>query len=240
MMPRIETLTVGGSPMEVFLYEPAGTGPAPAIVLAMHIPGHDGIENDEFTLKTAERLAEAGYVVAVPFIFHWWPKSQARDLKNGEFRDDWTIADLTATMDLLQGMERVDPARVGIVGHCWGGRVAWLGAATDTRYRACVVFYGGRIRLAMADQGIPAIERAGDIPCPVAGFFGNEDSNPSPEDVDIYEAALEDAGVPHEFHRYDGAGHAFQNFPSPERYCPAQSEDAWGKALAFLGRELRP
>lgn len=72
----------------------------------------------------------------------------------------------------------------------------------------------------------------------MAGFFGNDDQNPSPEDVDAFGAALVAAGVPHEFHRYDGAGHAFQNFPTPERYRPEQSEDAWAKALDFLRRTL--
>ena len=57
--------------------------------------------------------------------------------------------------------------------------------------------------------------------------------------VDDYSAALTKAGVKHRFHRYDGAGHAFQNFPSPERYRKEQSEDAWEKVLAFMGERLR-
>ncbi|MET0412462.1 MAG: hypothetical protein ABW217_14265, partial [Polyangiaceae bacterium] len=73
-MHSIESVNVDGSPMEVFVFRPAGAGPHPALILAQHIPvGHTGIENDEFTLKTAERYAEHGYVVAAPFIFHWWP-----------------------------------------------------------------------------------------------------------------------------------------------------------------------
>ena len=237
-MLRIETVTVDGSPMEVWIYEPAGDGPVPALVLAMHIPGHAAIDTDEFTKAAAQRLADAGYLVAVPYIFHWWPKSDGIEVKRDGFRDDWTIRDLRATVDLLEGIERVDATRIGIAGHCWGGRIAWLGAATDPRFRACIVFYGGRIRLPLGPDSRPAIDRAPDIRCPVAGFFGNDDSNPSPEDVDAYEAALKAAGVPHEFHRYDGAGHAFQSFTNPDRYRPAQSDDAWVKAIAFLGRSL--
>ena len=37
------------------------------------------------------------------------------------------------------------------------------------------------------------------------GVFGNEDQNPTPEDVNDYEAALRDANVQYEFYRYDGA-----------------------------------
>ena len=73
---RIDVISVNDSPMEIFMYKPDGPGPHPGIILAMHIPmGHTGIENDQFTMKTAERYAENGYAVAVPFVFHWWPKS---------------------------------------------------------------------------------------------------------------------------------------------------------------------
>jgi carboxymethylenebutenolidase len=84
----------------------------------------------------------------------------------------------------------------------------------------------------------PAIDLAPNIRCPVIGFFGNEDTNPSPADVNDYEAALKKAGVEHVFHRYDHAGHAFQTFSNPERYRPEASEDAWGKVLAFMQEKL--
>ncbi len=106
MTHRIDTIDVQGSPMEVFISEPEGAGPHPGIVQCQHIPvGHTGIENDEFTLRTAERFAENGYVVATPFIFHWWPKEAEMQLKRDEFRDDWTTLDLNAayedTLDAL-------------------------------------------------------------------------------------------------------------------------------------------
>ncbi len=46
-------------------------------------------------------------------------------------------------------------------------------------------------------------------------LFVNEDQNPHPEDVNEYSRALTDAGVEHEFHRIEHAGHAgyaFQSF----------------------------
>lgn len=238
-MQRIETVTVNDSPMEVFLFEPEGEGPHPGIVLAQHIPvGHTGVENDTFTLKSAERFAENGFVVAVPFIFHWWPKEEEMEVKRTEFRDDWTALDLQAAFDLLATQGCVDADRIGIVGHCWGGRVSWLGACHNPKLKACAVFYGGRVKLPMGPSTPPAIELAGNINCPVIGFFGNEDQNPSPEDVDDYSAALTEAGVEHVFHRYDGAGHAFQNFPSEEKYHHVSSEDAWGKVMAYFKEKL--
>lgn len=239
-MYTIETVDVQGSPMEVFLFEPEGAGPHPAILLAQHIPvGHTGIENDEFTLTTAQRFAENGYVVAVPFIFHWWPKQAAMDIKRNASRDDWTVADLRAASEILVHRNDVDRDRIAMVGHCWGGRVAWLGACHMPEFRALAIFYGGSVKIARGEGNTAPIELAGNIRCPVIGFFGNDDSNPTPQDVDDYDAALTAAGVDHVFHRYDGAGHAFQNFPSAEQYREQQSEDAWNKVLDFLAQHLK-
>jgi len=240
MSHEVVTIDVEGSPMEVFLFKPAHTtpahkGPHPGLILAQHIPGgHGGLEHDEFTLTTAQRFADAGYVVAVPFIFHWWPKDEEMMTKAKQSTDHRMIADTRAAFDLLAKRSDVASDRIGIVGHCWGGRVAWVGACHIPELAACAIFYGGRIKLAMGEGYPPAIELAGQIQCSVAGFFGNNDTNPTPADVDEYEAALRTAGVPYTFHRYDGAGHAFQNFPTPERYNEQQSEAARHQVLAFL------
>ena len=125
------------------------------------------------------------------------------------------------------------------VGHCWGGRVSWLGACSNAEYKACAVFYGGGIKEVRGESNPPAIELASKIPCPVIGFFGNTDQNPSPEDVDDLDAALTKAGIEHTFHRYDGAGHAFQWADNPDRYHAEASDDAWDKVLAFFDEKLK-
>jgi carboxymethylenebutenolidase len=235
----IQTVTVLGSPMEVFLFRPSGAGPHPGLLLAQHIPmGHTGLENDPFTLTTAQRLADHGYVVAVPFIFHWWPKSDPMEKKREESRDDWMVADMQAAFAVLTAQPEVDAKRIGVVGHCWGGRVAWLTACHIPPLAAMATFYGGNIKKALGAGNTPPLELTRFIACPVIGFYGNNDTNPSPQDVNDYREALAAAGVAHEFHQYDGAGHAFQNFPMPERYHAQVSEDAWGKLLAFLQEKL--
>ena len=88
------------------------------------------------------------------------------------------------------------------------------------------------------EKNPPAIDLAPNIKCPVIGFFGNEDQNPSPEDVNDYCRALTDAGVEHEFHRYDYAGHAFQSFNIEEKYSEDASEDAWTKVLDFFREKI--
>ena len=121
-METTVTIDVQNSPMEVFLFMPDGAAPPsghPALVLAQHIPvGHTGIENDEFTLVAARRFAAAGYAVAAPFIFHWWPKDAGIEFKREESRDDRMVADLSATWDLLAARDDIDTSRIGVAGHC--------------------------------------------------------------------------------------------------------------------------
>ncbi|MDX1431671.1 MAG: dienelactone hydrolase family protein [Gammaproteobacteria bacterium] len=239
-MYRSETVEVEGSAMQVLVFEPPGTGPHPGLVIAQHLPiAHTGLEKDPFQIRVGERYAEAGYACVIPYLFHWWPPETDVEVKRKEFSDPRTVADLAAARGLLAGLASVDDARIGILGHCFGGRVAWLGACHEPRYEACAVFYGGRIKLEFAGGEPAPITLAAGIRCPVLGIFGNDDQNPSAQDVDDYEAALEAAGVEHEFHRYDGAGHGFQDFNNPERYRETQSEDAWAKALDFFARHLR-
>ena len=235
-----EIAEVQGSPMEMLVFEPEGDGPFPGIVVAQHIPiAHMGLEKDPFQIDVGERLAKAGYASVTPFIFHWWPPDEDLAVKRQGFRDDRTIADLDAAFAALAGMDKVDAGRVGIIGHCWGGRVAWLGACHKPDLKAAAILYGGRIKVAMGDGGVPPIELADRIPCPVIGIFGNDDENPSPADVDDLDAALNDAGVEHEFHRYDGAGHGFQNFADENRYRKEASDDSWRKVIAFFDKNLK-
>lgn len=235
------TLDILGSPMEALIFLPQEDGSLPGMVVAQHLPiAHAGLEKDPFTLHVGERLAAAGYAAVIPFLFHWWPPAEDVAVKREQFRDDWTLLDLDAAFRLLAGLDRVDARRIGIIGHCWGGRVAWLGACHNSAYGAAVVLYGGRIKLAMGEGSVPPIRLASRIACAVLGIFGNEDENPSPADVDDLDAALTEARVPHEFHRYDGAGHGFQDFVNAERYREAAAVDAWEKVFSFLGRHLKP
>lgn len=235
------TLEVENSPMDVLVFMPDSGGPHPGMVVAQHLPvAHTGLEKDPFTIDVGEKLARAGYAAVIPHMFHWWPSDEDVAVKREQWDDDRSVADLDAARGLLSEIDSVDASRIGVIGHCWGGRVAWLGAARSTEYKAAAVLYGGRIKLPMGNPGVAPIELAGRIGCPMIGIFGNDDQNPSPADVDDLDAALTRAGVAHEFHRYDGAGHGFQDFVNQERYRKAQTEDSWAKVLAFLARTLKP
>jgi len=205
-----------------------------------HLPvAHAGLEIDPFQLETGRRYARAGFTVVMPFMFHWWPTDLPMQEKRDAFRDDWTVADIRATYSWIKSQKDIDDQRTGIVGHCWGGRIAWLGACSLPELKACGVFYGGRVKMQFACASPAPITLADKITCPVLGIFGNEDAGPSPDDVNDYQKALREAAVTHSFHRYDGAGHGFQDFTNKERYRQTQSEDAWGTATAFFSHYLK-
>lgn len=76
-----------------------------------------------------------------------------------------------------------------------------------------------------------------DLPCPILGIFGNDDQNPTPEQVDQHEAELKKHNKNYEFHRYDDAGHGFFYYHSPA-YRQQQAVDGWKKVFAFLEKYL--
>ena len=107
-MYRSEFLDVQGHAMHTLVFEPAGAGPHPGLVIAQHLPiAHAGLEKDPFTIDVGERYAAAGYVCVIPFIFHWWPAGEDVAVKREAFRDDWTVADLKVAYDFLAGMDTV-------------------------------------------------------------------------------------------------------------------------------------
>jgi carboxymethylenebutenolidase len=76
-----------------------------------------------------------------------------------------------------------------------------------------------------------------DLNCPVLGLFGNDDQNPNPEMVNQIEAELKQHNKRYEFHRYDGAGHAFWYYDRPA-YRPEAAMDAWNKVFTFFEQNL--
>ncbi len=86
-------------------------------------------------------------------------------------------------------------------------------------------------------QVSPLDDMLGDLRCPLLGLFGNDDSYPSPAQVDELDRLLDGHGKPHEFVRYEGAGHAFFAVDRPS-YRPAAATDGWERIAAFFGRHL--
>ncbi len=233
-MSRMDRIEVDGSSMGVYVAEPAGAGPHPAVLVAFHRGGLD-----DFTRHCADRLAEAGYVAVAPDFYHRRPDGEDASESVTHRLDVDVLNDIDATVEHLQGFPNVQADRIAIAGHCMGGRVSLVGASNNAAFTACVVYYGGGMFGAWGEGGPTGFERLGNIACPVIGFYGNDDSNPSPEQVDQIDAELTRHGIEHTFHRYDGAGHAFQNFDSPTAYRAEATKESWAKMLDFLAEKLK-
>lgn len=220
--------------MAVHVGVPATTARSPAVVVIMHAPGVDTAIH-----SIVERLGEAGYVAAAPDLYHRQDESGAPLERMARLRDKEVIADVTATVDFLSAHPNVEPGRLGVMGFCMGGRVAYLMSAAEKRLKAAVVYYGGNIMVPWGSDVAPPFARTAEINCPILFHFGDEDGNPSPADRVKLDAELTRHGKTHEFFTYPNAGHAFMNFTNPERYREAAAKASWPRTLDFLERNLR-
>jgi carboxymethylenebutenolidase len=156
----------------------------------------------------------------------------------GRATDGNIIADVRAAVDYLKAQPFVQADRIGIVGFCFGGRVAYQAACNIPDLKASVVFYGGRILQPLGGDGQSPLEQTSKINAPVLGLFGEEDQNPTPDDVAKIEAELKKHGKTYEFHMYSGSGHGFHCDARPS-YRPEAARDAWGKAVAWFDKYLK-
>lgn len=233
-------LPVSGSAMKLFVAAPEGEGPFPAILVAHHRGGVDA-----FTRHVAERFAAIGIFAAAPDFYHRRPPGEDPVASMKQLKDGELVDDLNATVRHLLSLPQVKKDAIGIIGHCLGGRTAYLALVWNPVFKAAVLLYHGNI-FESRGEGMPApFELTGNIHCPILGFFGIEDHNPSPAMVRRLSVELARRGIRHVFHSYDGAGHAFQDHTAPN-YRKAAAEAAWPKMLSFMraslscGDPLRP
>jgi carboxymethylenebutenolidase len=224
-MPTIERVAVDGSQMDIHVYEPAQGKAAPLIILMYPRSGLDG-----FPQRIAAVFAADGYRVAIPEISHRQdPQVPIRDRKQF-LKDAEIVADVRATIAALGAGDGVF-----IMGHCMGGRHAFLGASCIPELAGAIAYYSADMFEAWGGSASP-YDLLGNVKCPVIGFFGGKDRNPGPADVDKIAAKLSEHQVHYDFHRYPDVGHAFQQNAarSPEEQKAA--DDSTAKTLAFLQR----
>jgi carboxymethylenebutenolidase len=89
-----------------------------------------------------------------------------------------------------------------------------------------------------ARQPVAPIDFTKDLPCPLLGLFGAEDTRPSPADTAKTEEALKKYDKTFEFHTYENAGHAFFAVDRPN-YRQRAAVDGWQKVFAWFGKYLR-
>jgi carboxymethylenebutenolidase len=234
MKSHREQIKVEGSSMNLYISQPEGSGPFPAVVLIQH---QNGV--DKFLEAMTERVATAGYFGVTPDLYHR-DGSDCTDpgpTRRTRLRDMNIINDVNATLGFLKTHKLVNAGRVGIVGFCLGGRVAYLMAAVNPSFSAAVTYYGGSIFRSWGDGPTP-FERTAEISCPIQGHFGELDKNPSLEDMRKLDAELTKHGKAHEFYSYPGADHAFMDPHHVDRYHAQADQLSWPRTLDFFRKYL--
>lgn len=177
--------------------------------------------------SVSERLAGFGYRVLCPAIFDRAERGvelgyNAEDMQRGvalmsRTPMEETLSDIEATAAAFNGKP------VGIIGYCFGGTVAWLGATRSHAFKAAVGWYGGGI--AAAKDETPN--------CPVQLHFGARDAHIPLSDVKAIAAAQPAVEV----FTYD-ADHGF-GCDARASYSARDWELAELRSLAFFAEHLR-
>jgi carboxymethylenebutenolidase len=228
-------IDVSGSAMSITLMQPdSAPSPLPGLILCHH---REGV--DEFTLDAGRRLAAGGFIVAIPNMYHRRPAEEAWETSRKTMSDTNVVADLRATADLLARQPSVRADALGIIGHCMGGRSAFLGAAVMPQMKAAVVLYGGGI-FKTEGEGMPApITLTRNIRASILGLYGDRDHVVPVDEIDRLISVLQEQDIRHAFHVYQDVGHAFQDYTRPKMYFKNTSDDAWIRTFDFLNKTLR-
>ena len=237
-----ETVTLPGfhgDLINAYLARPLGPGPFPGMVLIHHMPGWD-----ELYREFARKFAHHGYIALSPNLYfrdgHGTPEDVAVKVRgSGGVADDQVVGDVEGALKTLRALPNLN-GKVGVFGTCSGGRHTYL-AACRLKFDAAVDCWGARVVMSKEElspkQPVAPLDYTKDLSCPLLGLFGNEDKNPTPEQVNTTEAELKKLGKTYEFHRYDNAGHGFFYYTGAS-YRQEQAVDGWKKLFAFLEKYL--
>jgi carboxymethylenebutenolidase len=230
----------GGDEIEAYLARPLADGRRGGVVVIHHMPGYD-----RGTKEIVRRFAELGYDAIMPNLYWREAPGAAPDdaaataRAHGGVPDERLIGDVAGAASYLRSLESSN-GRVGVIGYCSGGRQAVL-AACNLDLDAAVDCYGAFVT-GEPPEGFPLqvsnlVDQLPNLRCPLLGLFGNEDQYPSPEQVDELERILQANGKQYEFHRYDGAGHAFFAADRPS-YRVEAANDGWERIESFFAKHL--
>jgi carboxymethylenebutenolidase len=232
MGKTIDIPLASGSSFTAYLALPA-SGHGPGLVLCQEIFGVNA------TMKAiADRYAEEGYVVVVPDLF--WRLSpgieltdQGEDMQKAlgyyqQFNEETGVADVAATIDTLRSSTWCT-GKVGVLGFCLGGKLAYL-AAARTDADVAVGYYGVGIE--------QALDAVGQIQCPLLLHIAANDMFCAPEAQQAIVSAMADRpGI--KAYVYPDVDHAFAREGGDHFHAPS-AQAAYTRTLGILRKVLGP
>ncbi|MEO6338859.1 MAG: dienelactone hydrolase family protein [Caulobacteraceae bacterium] len=206
---------------------------APAVVVIQEIFGVNAVMRE-----VADRLASAGYLAVCPDLF--WriePGVDITDKSEAEWKKafslmqafdvDKGIGDIQATIAAARA-DTGCTGKVGAVGYCLGGRLAYL-AATRTDVDASVGYYGVTIENYLGET------KALKKPL-MLHIAGDDQFVPKAAQAQIVEALT---GLSHvKLYTYPGRDHAFAR-PGGQHYDAGDAGAADARTLAFFAENLK-
>jgi carboxymethylenebutenolidase len=223
-------IDIGGG-MTGYLAVPA-SGSGPGIVLLQEIFGVNSHMRD-----VADLYAEEGYVVLAPDLFHLMEQRvelgyEGADMEKafgfyGRFDIEQAVRDMTASVATLRARPECT-GKVGAIGFCLGGKLAWL-AAARSGVDAAVGYYV---------VGIEAsLDELATIKCPVTLHFGEIDKFAPEAARNAIAAAVKGKNV--EIFVYPGADHGFNCSERPA-FDKAASLMAHSRSLTTFHNAIGP
>jgi dienelactone hydrolase len=196
------TYTHNGTTMKGLLaYDDAVTGKRPGVLVV-----HEWWGLDDFAKKRAEQLAGLGYVA---FACDMYGEGKlARHPSDagkmaGEVRKNvgtW-MGRADAALKVLKGHDRVDGAKLAVIGYCFGGSTALQMAYSNPDVGAAVSFHGG--------LSVPEADQLKSVKAKILVCHGSADTFIKEETAQKLREAWDKAGVDYRFVYYGGAKHSF-------------------------------
>ena len=184
-------------------YDESVTGKRPGVLVI-----HDWMGVSDETKMRAHMLAELGYVALTADIYGKGvrPKNaQEAQAEAGKFYQDRGLlrARAKAGLDYLAARPEADPARLAVMGYCFGGGASLELARSGAPVKGVVTFHGA--------LATPTPEDAKNIKGKVHVLHGADDPFVKQSDVTAFMDELRKAGADWELVQYSGAVHGFTN-----------------------------
>ena len=220
---------------EAYVATPSSGGRNAAVLIAHQWSGQSDAER-----SAADKLAELGYTAIAIDVYGKGKRGVGDD--HSALMAPWG-ADraalrrrLMAAVDFAEAHQTVDPARIGVMGYCFGGMCALDIARTGTDDVKGVVSIHGVYAPPGLGEQIP-------IKASVLVLHGWEDPMAKPDAVLGLATELTDAGADWQLHAYGHAMHAFtaEHAHMPERgllYDAKAASRSWRAMIDFFAEVL--